>query len=422
MAALRSLCVLDTPPDERFDTLVRLASLMFKMPISYVSFVDSDRQWLKARVGITPCETARDVAFCSFAILEDRPFFVPDTRADSRFSNNPLVVGDPFLGSYFGVPLKVGGFNVGTLCLADHEPRTLSETETEALVELANVAARELGLRELVDTQTRLLEAQREKELLFDQLQQEKQRADRFLLSLMPGDIAEELSTSGKVEPRYFHDVTVLFTDFVGFSRQTEVLAAEELVELLNRYFSAFDDIVARYGLEKLKTIGDSYMCVGGMPESNASHPVDAVLAAMEMRNVIREVARNAEPHGISFDIRIGLHTGPVVAGVVGTRRFAYDIWGETVNLASRMESSGAPGCINLSERTFARVKDFFQCEHRGRVTTKDHQEREMYFVRDLQNSLKSASDEPGVPPQFQRRYNTYFRKPLQVFPRLDVA
>ena len=206
----------------------------------------------------------------------------------------------------------------------------------------------------------------------------------------------------------------------MGFSLQTETLAAEDLVQILNTYFSAFDAVMPRYGLEKLKTIGDSYMCVGGMPETNASHPVDAVLAAMEMRNIIRELALSPGPQSVSFDIRIGIHSGPVVAGVAGTRRFAYDIWGETVNLASRMESSGLPGCINISERTFGRVKDFFHCEPRGRVLTKDHQEREMYFVRGLQNALRPAGEETGVPAQFQRRYKTYFRRELQDFPRLD--
>jgi class 3 adenylate cyclase len=306
------------------------------------------------------------------------------------------------------------------LCLADHGPRTLSDAEMDALVELGHVASREIAMKQMIDVQEEQLRLQREKELLFDQLQAEKCRAESFLLSLMPGEIAQELSESGQVEPRYFHDVTVLFTDFVGFSRQTEEMAAEELVHLLNQYFSAFDGVVERYGMEKLKTIGDSYMCVGGMPETNASHPVDAVLAGLEMRNIVHELGQSAGETAAKFDIRVGIHTGPVVAGVVGTRRFAYDVWGETVNLASRMESSGSPGFINISERTHARVKDFFQCEHRGRVTTKDNQEREMYYVRGLQQALRPAAGEAGLPAQFQRRYKTYFRRELRAFPRID--
>ena len=344
IAALRGLEILDTPVEARFETLVKLASRMFRMPISYVAMVDTERQWFKARIGLTPCETSREGAFCSFTILQDTPFVVNDARADERFATNPVVVGEPFIGSYFGVPMKYGNYNIGTLCLADHCPRTLSDAEMEALVELGHVASREIAMKQMIDVQEEQLRLQREKELLFDQLQAEKCRADSFLLSLMPGEIAQELSESGQVEPRYFHDVTVLFTDFVGFSRQTEEMAAEELVHLLNQYFSAFDAVMERYGLEKLKTIGDSYMCVGGMPETKASHPVDAVLAGLEMRNIVHELGQSAGETGAKFDIRVGIHTGPVVAGVVGTRRFAYDVWGETVNLASRMESCGLAG------------------------------------------------------------------------------
>jgi adenylate cyclase len=425
---LRELGLLDTPPDERMDALVKLAAYLFRVPISYVALVDSDRQWFKARVGLAACETGRDEAFCSFTILQDQPFIIPDARSDERFATNPLVVGEPHIGAYIGIPLKVHQHNVGTLCLADHEPRDFTPADADALKILASIAERELTLGQMVQTQDeqlrlqeQLLATQREKELLFDQLQAEKQRAESFLLSLMPADIAEELSSSGCVAPRYFHDVTVLFTDFVGFSNQTEVLAADDLVHLLNRYFSAFDAVMERFGLEKLKTIGDSYMCVGGLPETNASHPVDAVLAAMELRNIVREFSLTPETTGIRFEVRIGIHTGPVVAGVVGTRRFAFDIWGETVNLASRMESSGAADCINISERTFGRVKDFFDCEHRGRIMTKDLKERDMYFVRGPKDALTSSPDEAEAPSNFARRYRTYFRRDLLAFPRMNL-
>jgi class 3 adenylate cyclase len=207
-----------------------------------------------------------------------------------------------------------------------------------------------------------------------------------------------------------------MFTDFVGFTAQTEKLAAEDLISLLNGYFSAFDSVIGHFGLEKLKTIGDSYMCVGGLPKETASHPVDAVLAAMQIQEMMRELNLNAE--GIRMDIRIGIHTGPVVAGVVGMRRFAFDIWGDTVNFGSRMESSGAPGRINISERTHSRVKDFFALEHRGKVATKERREHEMYFVKGILPALNNAP-ENGVPASFQRRYRTYFRKDLKFFPTI---
>jgi class 3 adenylate cyclase len=422
LRAVHDLGLLDTEPEERFDAVVRLAASFFDVPISYISLVDQDRQWFKSRVGVTASETPREPAFCAFTILGDEAFIVPDTRNDARFANNPLVVGEPNIGAYAGVPLSdMNHQKIGTLCLADHKARVFTQHDAEILWNLARLVERELHLGDMIRQQEEqlrvqalLLESQKEKERLFAELEVEKERAETFLLSLMPVEIAAELRQFGTVEPRYFHDVTVLFTDFVGFTAQTEKLAAEDLISLLNGYFSAFDSVIGKFGLEKLKTIGDSYMCVGGLPAETASHPVDAVLAAMQIQEMMHEMNRYSD--GIRMDIRIGIHTGPVVAGVVGMRRFAFDIWGDTVNFSSRMESSGAPGRINISERTHARVKDFFACDPRGKVATKERREHDMYFVKGILPALNN-NPEDGVPAAFQRRYRTYFRKDLKSFP-----
>jgi len=245
----------------------------------------------------------------------------------------------------------------------------------------------------------------------------ERQRAvsDSLLLNILPKQIADELRAKEFVDPKYFEDVTILFTDFVGFSNSTRNLSAEDLVYLLHDYFTAFDNIATRYGLEKLKTIGDSYMCVGGMPARTPSHPVDAVLAAFEMLQAVKDRA-NKSP---SWGVRIGIHTGPVIAGVVGIRKFAFDVWGEAVNLGSRMESSGAENCINISEQTFLRIKDFFLCESRGHVTTKDKIAHEMFFVRDVLPSLAGS----GNPPEpFSKRYGIYFQKQPPAFPEALIT
>ena len=163
-------------------------------------------------------------------------------------------------------------------------------------------------------------------------------------------------------------DVTILFTDFKSFTLSTEELAADDLVRRLNDYFTAFDEVTSSYGLEKLKTIGDSYMCVCGLPTHVSSHAVDALLAAFDM---LHEVKKRQCGGGPPWSIRIGLHTGPVISGVVGIRKFAFDVWGESVNFASRMESSGTPDRINISASTYMKVKDFFWCESRGKVLTK---------------------------------------------------
>jgi adenylate cyclase len=217
------------------------------------------------------------------------------------------------------------------------------------------------------------------------------------------------------VEPKYFEDVSILFTDFVGFTLSTETMAAEQLVQRLHEYFTAFDEIVERYGLEKLKTVGDSYMCVAGMPTRTPSHPIDTVLAAMEMVRTVEDLGRR--PGTPQWAVRIGINTGPVVAGVVGIKKFAFDIWGESVNFGSRMESSGAPNRINISERTYSRIKDFIDCEPRGKVVTKEKREVEMFFVQEVKAELMDDLNHL-VPPAFARRYRIYFQRQPPSFPR----
>lgn len=245
------------------------------------------------------------------------------------------------------------------------------------------------------------------------------QRSESLLLNILPAEVAEELRTKGMVAPKYFEDVTIIFTDFVGFTLSTETLAAEDLVGVLHDYFTAFDKICARYRLEKMKTIGDSYMCLGGLPVRNPAHPVDAVMAAFEM---VEEVVRREREGGlVHWQVRVGIHTGPVIAGVVGINKFAFDIWGDTVNYSSRMESSGPPNRINLSERTYSRVKDFFDCEHRGKVLTKDTREYDMYLANGILPRLLDGAGQ--IPPAaFLRRYNVYFQKDPPSFPAFLAA
>jgi adenylate cyclase len=264
----------------------------------------------------------------------------------------------------------------------------------------------------------RLREAEQKKaaelEKALRQLEVEKSHAQTLLLNILPRTVADELREKGSVDPMYFEDVTVVMTDFVGFTLAAARMAADELVETLHEHFTAFDTIVARYGLEKLKTVGDSYIFVGGMPVRNPSHPVDSILAACEMIGFIeRRVA--ASPLS-QWKMRVGIHTGPVIAGVVGINKFAFDLWGETVNFCSRLEAASQPNRINLSEKVHARVKDFFACEHRGKVAIKNGADVDMYFVQGILPTLLPANG--TLPPaRFTQRYQTYFRKEPVAFP-----
>ena len=211
----------------------------------------------------------------------------------------------------------------------------------------------------------------------------EKDRSDKLLLNILPEETAQELKDKGRVQAKKFPSATVLFSDFVGFTSYAENLSPEELVQTIDHYFSKFDLIMETYGLEKIKTIGDAYMAVGGLSFDNVDQAKDMVLAAKEMNDFVAQ-AKSDTLNDATFDIRIGINTGPVVAGVVGTKKFAYDIWGDTVNIASRMESNSQPGRINISENTYNIIKDDFDCEYRGELAVKNRGHLKMYFIKTL--------------------------------------
>lgn len=213
-------------------------------------------------------------------------------------------------------------------------------------------------------------------------LSKEKKRSDSLLLNILPAETAEELKQTGKAAARSFENVTILFTDFKNFTKISEKMSAEELVGEINFYYSHFDEIVAKYNIEKIKTIGDSYMCAGGLPIPSDTHVYDVVTAAIDIMRFNENAKKQRQNEGRpALDIRIGINTGPVIAGIVGIKKFAYDIWGDVVNIASRMESSGEAGKINISETTYNLVKDRFQCEFRGEVPAKNKGMMKMYFV-----------------------------------------
>ncbi len=207
----------------------------------------------------------------------------------------------------------------------------------------------------------------------------EKDRSENLLLNILPEQTAQELKEEGKVKAQKFESVSVLFTDFKGFTKFSENLPPEELVERVDFYFSKFDAIMEEHGLEKIKTIGDAYMCAAGLPFPMEDHAQRMTHAAMDIIDFVAE--SKASKEDVNFDIRVGIHSGPVVAGVVGTKKFSYDIWGDTVNVASRMESNSEPGKINVSESTYHLIKEEFDCSFRGEIEAKNRGSLKMYFV-----------------------------------------
>lgn len=256
-----------------------------------------------------------------------------------------------------------------------------------------NITARKADMEAMASLNTELEERV---VLRTEELGREKEKSEQLLLNVLPSDIADELKKHGRVEARAFNSVTVAFTDFVDFTKISESLSPSELVRELDSCFRCFDDIVARHGIEKLKTIGDSYMFAAGIPTASPTHAVDCILVALEMQAYIETEKQLRMDAGRHFwTMRMGIHTGSIMGGVIGNKKFAYDIWGDTVNTASRMESSGLPGKVNVSQATHEIAREFFEFEPRGKIATKRKGELEMFIVLRIRPEL---SDENGKP------------------------
>ncbi|WP_373496041.1 adenylate/guanylate cyclase domain-containing protein [Aquiflexum sp.] len=222
--------------------------------------------------------------------------------------------------------------------------------------------------------ENKLTSAYKKLEKQNQELAEEKAKSDGLLLNILPLEIADELKAEGESKARQYEHVTVLFTDFVNFTGISEKLSPQDLVAFIHKNFTAFDDITEKYGLEKIKTIGDAYLAVCGLPVENLNHAQLVIKAALEIREYM-------ENNDSGFKIRIGVHTGQVVAGIVGVKKYAYDIWGDTVNTAARMEQNSEEGRINISGATYDLVKGEFDCTYRGKISAKNKGEIDMYFV-----------------------------------------
>ncbi|MGA9238201.1 adenylate/guanylate cyclase domain-containing protein [Robiginitalea sp.] len=222
-------------------------------------------------------------------------------------------------------------------------------------------------------------------------ISEERDRSDNLLQNILPKQTAMELKKLGRVRAQRFDEVSVLFTDFKGFTSHAESLDPEKLVESIDYYFSHFDTIMDKYGLEKIKTVGDAYMCASGLPYPSDDHAQRIVEAALEILEFVEAAKKVDSEDHVRFDVRIGINSGAVVAGVVGTKKFAYDIWGDTVNIASRMESASEEGKINIAENTFELVKNDFDCLFRGNMEVKNRGKLNMYYVLGKKFKAQSA-------------------------------
>jgi len=249
-----------------------------------------------------------------------------------------------------------------------------------------------------VSLESKVIERTKQLEQAKQLVEAEHEKSEKLLLNILPEEVALELKERGQVRPVYFDNASILFTDFEGFTQIAKKLSPQDLVQELDSCFTQFDKIIEDNSLEKLKTIGDSYMCAGGIPRASATHAIDSCLAALQIQIFMNQMRIEKQKMNIPYwQLRLGIHSGPIMAGVVGQKKFAYDIWGDTVNIASRMESSGATGKINISDSTYHLVKDYFDCEYRGEIEAKNSGKVKMYFLNRIKPEF--AEDTLGLIP-----------------------
>lgn len=399
LAALALYRALDTAPEFAYDTLTELAAQICGCPVALISLVDERRQWFKSKYGIPAdfVECPREMTVCSATICSNDLLYIPNLPKDERFKDLPIVSGEPHLRFYCGMPLiNREGHALGTLCVVDFEPRELTPAQREGVRRLAQQTMAQLELRrQLLERDTLVKELTEAKA----SAEAERERSDRLLRTILPEPIAEELRIHGCVEPRYHESTTIIFADFKGFTRLTEALDPARLLAQLGQNFTRFDELAEANRLETIKTIGDAYVGAGGLPTSNRTHAIDACLAALQMQQFVRNANRQREKLRLSpWELRIGVNTGSVVAGFIGTRRFTYDIWGNAVNVAQRMEEACEPGRVNISASTFHQVAPLFVTRPRGAVDVKHLGAIDMYFLDRIQPEL-SADPEEGCFP-----------------------
>ena len=222
-------------------------------------------------------------------------------------------------------------------------------------------------------------------------IEDERNKTDELLSNILPHHVAVQLKSIGYARPRNYRRATIMFTDFKGFTKSCENLSPDQIVTALHTFFTEFDEIVVQHFIEKIKTIGDAYMCVGGIPLRNRSNPFDVVLAGLKIQKFMNDLHNLATDEELpKWKLRLGIHTGPIIAGVVGKIKFAYDVWGDSVNIASRMETAGEVGKVNISGSTYKYVKDYFDCEYRGEIEIKNRGKIDMYFVNGIKEGYAS--------------------------------
>ncbi len=408
LAALALYRIMDTPPEFAFDAVTELAAEICGCPVALISLMDERRQWMKSKYGVPAdyTECPREITVCNATLCSNDLIYVPDLTTHERYKHLPIVTEEPHIRFYCGMPLiNREGHALGTLCVVGFEPHELRPSQREAVRRLSQQAMALLELRRQLIERDALLEELAQAKTSAEQA---RDQSDDLLRNILPQKVAEELKASGHVEPRFHEAITILYSDFKEFTLLTETLDPARLLAQLDQNFGRFDDIAKMNRLETIKTIGDAYLCAGGLPETNRTHAIDACLAALQMQAFIRNANRQREKLRLpSWELRIGVNSGSVIAGVVGQRRFTYDIWGNSVNVAQRLEEACEPGRVNVSASTLHHVARLFQTEPRGQVDVKHIGAVDMYFLDRIRPEFSADPDGHMPNAEFWRASGT---------------
>lgn len=376
LAAVYELGILDTPQEERYNRIVRIATELFDVPMAWVSIIEKKRQWLKAEQGMGVENIPRESSICNVTIQQDKPLVVMDTHNDNRFSSNPYVIGDPHMRFYAGVPLAtLGGYNAGTFCISDQKPRILSKEKNRLLMDLADMAQDQLNLMDI----TKLEKKYRLTNVALEKVQNSLQLRNDFIQkafsSYMSDEVVKHLLESPtqltvKGEKR---KITILFSDLRNFTGLSELHPPEQVFAAINNLFEHMVNVIEKYNGTIDSFIGDAIMVVFGAPNSDETDALRAIACAIEMQNILKEANEQNKKQGLpEFDMGIGINTGEAMVGNMGSKkRMQYSAIGSPVNLAARIQDFTIGGQILISEATCQEVGDTLHLNGHLRVKVK---------------------------------------------------
>ena len=385
--------------DSLLQLIMQKVTIVMHADRSSLFLVDDEKQqlWTRVAQGAPEIRVPMGQGITGHVGLTGETANIADAYQDDRFSRDFDLKTGYRTRSILCMAIKnQRGKIIGTIQVLNKKDETPFTAEDEELLSafcsLAGISLENARAYEELQKERDSLEVKVQDRT--KDLEAEKEKSDDLLRNILPHAVAEELKLRGEATPGQYEAVTVMFTDFKGFTQIAENISAQALIADLDNCFYQFDEIMDRHGVEKIKTIGDAYMCAGGLPVANKTHAIDVILAALEIKSFMAQMKDIklglGEPY---WELRLGIHTGPVVAGVVGKRKFAYDIWGDAVNTASRMESSGIVGEINISGDTYDYVRDYFACRYRGKVAAKNKGEIDMYLIERIKPEYSADSD-----------------------------